>query len=95
MIVDGGSTDNTLEFVKTQPQIRFICEPDRGMYDALNKGLALTSGHVIGFLNLECHRLTATERRMIAQLHTQESLALARRQEGVDNIGAYDMYLQS
>lgn len=53
IIIDGGSTDGTLEFIKTQPQIKFICEPDRGMYDALNKGLALANGDVIGFLNTD------------------------------------------
>ncbi|MFZ5910085.1 MAG: glycosyltransferase family 2 protein [Chloroflexota bacterium] len=53
IIVDGGSTDGTLEFIKTQPQIKFICEPDQGMYDALNKGLVLASGDVIGFLNTD------------------------------------------
>lgn len=53
IIVDGGSTDGTLEFVKTQPQIKFICEPDHGMYDALNKGLELANGEIIGFLNTD------------------------------------------
>ncbi len=53
IVVDGGSTDGTLEFIKTQPQIKFVCGPDRGMYDALNKGLALASGDVIGFLNTD------------------------------------------
>jgi glycosyltransferase involved in cell wall biosynthesis len=53
IIIDGSSTDGTLEYIKTQPQIKFICEPDRGMYDALNKGLALASGDVVGFLNTD------------------------------------------
>lgn len=53
IIIDGGSTDGTLEFLKTQPHVKLVCEPDRGMYDALNKGLALASGEVIGFLNTD------------------------------------------
>lgn len=53
IVIDGDSTDGTLEFVKTQPQIRFVGEADHGMYDALNKGLALVSGDVVGFLNTD------------------------------------------
>jgi hypothetical protein len=52
-IVDGGSTDGTLEIIrKFENQITgWISEPDQGMYDALNKGFARTSGEVMGWLN--------------------------------------------
>ena len=53
IIIDGGSTDGTVEWAKTIPQIKFISEPDQGVYDAFNKGLALASGDVIGFLNTD------------------------------------------
>jgi glycosyltransferase involved in cell wall biosynthesis len=51
IIIDGGSTDGTLELLKKYSYLRVISEPDQGMYDALNKGLNLASGELIGFLN--------------------------------------------
>ena len=53
IVVDGGSTDGTIDKVKFQGTrvSRFISEPDRGMYDALNKGLNLATGEVIAVLN--------------------------------------------
>ena len=53
IIVDGGSTDKTLQLIDKsdyRPH-HFISEPDRGIYDAMNKGLALASGDIIGILN--------------------------------------------
>jgi glycosyltransferase involved in cell wall biosynthesis len=50
-IIDGGSTDGTLELLKRYPHLRVLSEPDRGVYDAWNKGIALASGAVLGFLN--------------------------------------------
>lgn len=53
ILVDGGSTDNTLEIVKAyEGKIsRWISEKDRGMYDAINKGMNMSTGDVIGILN--------------------------------------------
>lgn len=53
IIVDGGSTDGTLDVVKKyQNKIsKYISEPDRGIYDAINKGINLASGDVIGIVN--------------------------------------------
>jgi glycosyltransferase involved in cell wall biosynthesis len=53
VIVDGASTDGTLSVVGSfaADGIRVVSEPDRGLYDAMNKGLALFSGEAVGFLN--------------------------------------------
>jgi len=53
IVVYGGSEDGTMEIVRSYPQdqIRWISEPDQGMYDALNKGLNLARGDAIGVLN--------------------------------------------
>jgi glycosyltransferase involved in cell wall biosynthesis len=51
IVVDGGSTDGTLEVLRRYPHVQVISGPDRGMYDALNKGLILARGEIIGVLN--------------------------------------------
>ena len=53
IIVDGGSKDATLYIVKTVGKrvVTVISEPDKGIFDAYNKGLKLVNGEVIGFLN--------------------------------------------
>jgi len=52
IIIDGASTDNTLEIVRSiSPSARIFSEPDHGIYDAMNKGIKLATGDVIGILN--------------------------------------------
>ena len=53
LVIDGGSSDNTLQIVCAQggPDLKVVSEPDRGIYDAMNKGLAMATGDVVGFLN--------------------------------------------
>ena len=53
VVVDGGSTDGTVDILKKYPHLRVVSEPDEGMYDALNKGLRLASGEIIGHLNAD------------------------------------------
>lgn len=55
IIIDGGSTDGTQAVVgRYNGRIKkFISEPDRGIYDAMNKGLGLARGDVVGFLNAD------------------------------------------
>mgnify|MGYP001156622142 FL=1 len=53
LIVDGGSTDGTLDILERyRPSLaRVISEPDNGIYDAFNKGIAASSGEILYFLN--------------------------------------------
>lgn len=53
IIIDGGSTDNTLEIIKKYESklTSWISEKDNGIYDAMNKGINLASGNLIGTLN--------------------------------------------
>jgi glycosyltransferase involved in cell wall biosynthesis len=53
IIVDGGSTDKTISIINTYKDklSHFVSEKDEGIYHALNKGIALASGDIIGFLH--------------------------------------------
>ena len=54
IIVDGGSKDNTVKICKEFNHIsKLISEPDKGVYDAFNKGLKLATGDIVGFLNAD------------------------------------------
>lgn len=55
IVIDGGSSDSTLTLVRAQalPGAIVISEPDNGIYDAMNKGIALATGDVIGFINAD------------------------------------------
>lgn len=56
IIVDGASKDNTLEILKEyepkfEGRMRWVSEPDKGLYDAINKGLKMAIGDVVGIIN--------------------------------------------
>ena len=53
IIIDGASKDNTLDVIKQQcPRVTtIISEPDKGIYDALNKGIQAATGDIVGFLH--------------------------------------------
>ena len=56
IIIDGGSTDNTIQIVRQAEnrylgRLKYISERDNGIYDAMNKGLRMATGDIIGILN--------------------------------------------
>lgn len=56
IIVDGGSTDGTLSIIQEyvpqfEGRLKYISEPDHGIYDAMNKGIRMSHGKVIGIIN--------------------------------------------
>lgn len=56
LVIDGASKDNTVDLIRQyeprfQGRMRWISEPDRGIYDAMNKGIAMATGDVVGILN--------------------------------------------
>ena len=55
IVIDGASTDNTLQIISQYPTVvsRLVSEPDNGIYDAMNKGIHLATGDVIGILNAD------------------------------------------
>jgi glycosyltransferase involved in cell wall biosynthesis len=53
IVVDGGSTDRTLEILRRAPQIVWISGRDAGMYDAVNRGFRMARGELIGYQNAD------------------------------------------
>ncbi len=55
IVIDGGSTDGTNEILQRHADkiSRLMIEPDKGIYDAMNKGIAMATGDIIGFLNAD------------------------------------------
>ncbi|MFB9844056.1 glycosyltransferase [Mucilaginibacter ginsenosidivorans] len=55
IVIDGGSTDNTVHIIKKYSNSVhiFVSEPDEGIYDAMNKGIKLATGDIIGALNAD------------------------------------------
>jgi len=53
IIIDGGSTDGTLDIIREyEPYIaKWVSEPDEGIYDAMNKGIRMSTGEIIGIIN--------------------------------------------
>lgn len=53
IVIDGGSTDGTLDILREYSHLTWISEPDRGQSDALNKGFRQAKGEIIGWLNAD------------------------------------------
>ena len=64
IIIDGGSTDGTIDIInKYQDRISYwVSEPDEGIYDAMNKGIAKANGELVGIINADdCYHLNTVE----------------------------------
>ncbi|MDQ6928651.1 MAG: glycosyltransferase [Actinomycetota bacterium] len=53
IVVDGGSSDGTTDYLASKPHLRWISEPDNGQSDALNKGFAMAAGEIVTWLNAD------------------------------------------
>ena len=62
LIIDGGSTDSTVDIIKeystrstrsTRLTFKWLSERDQGMYNAINKGIKMATGDVVGILNAD------------------------------------------
>lgn len=69
IIIDGGSTDGTLEIIKNYAtrysHIRWVSEKDKGQSDAMNKGIKMAKGEILGFLNADDGYLAFTLIRIL------------------------------
>ena len=76
ILIDGASTDQTMSIVgryKTHFS-SIVSEPDNGIYDAMNKGLQLATGDVIGILNADDVYADKTVLSQVAEVHKDETL---------------------
>ncbi len=70
IVMDGGSADGTLDVLKRYDgRIRWYSEPDKGQSDALNRGLSLANGEIIGWLNSDDLYLPGTLRKVKEYFH--------------------------
>lgn len=87
IIVDGGSKDDTMEIVKRYAnsyrsrglELKWISEADNGIYDAMNKGIALGSGDIVGLLNSDDFFTSPTVLEKVA-------LELSSNNPGIDAV---------
>jgi glycosyltransferase involved in cell wall biosynthesis len=74
VVVDGLSTDGTLDYLQAQTDIRLIVAKDGGMYEALNRGIAAASGQIIAHLNTDEQFNPAGLREAVALLVADSTL---------------------
>jgi glycosyltransferase involved in cell wall biosynthesis len=53
IVIDGGSSDGTINVLKKYPHLKWISEPDKGIYDAMNKGVKMASGEWLYFMGAD------------------------------------------
>jgi len=79
IIVDGASTDDTVTILKRHTgRIKWLSEPDDGMYDAINKGFALASGEIFAYINADdLYSDPDVVARVVEELTANESVDFA------------------
>jgi glycosyltransferase involved in cell wall biosynthesis len=68
IVIDSSSTDGTLEHLKRYSHLKVVSEPDRGHADAINKGFALATGDIWGFLNSDDTLLPGALHRVAGEM---------------------------
>lgn len=75
ILIDGASTDNTVDIIKRHKEVSMVVsEPDEGIYDAMNKGLLLAAGDVIGTLNADDFYIDKNVLSEVASVFEDESI---------------------
>lgn len=64
IVVDGGSQDETVEILRSYPHLKWVSEKDEGQADALNKGLSMASGDIVGWINSDDYYLDGAIRKV-------------------------------
>lgn len=64
IVVDGGSDDETVEILRSYPHLKWVSEKDEGQADALNKGLRMATGDIVGWINSDDYYTKGTLRKV-------------------------------
>lgn len=77
IIIDGGSTDHTVEIIEEyvpmfQGRLRYVSEADKGIYNAMNKGIRMSTGRLIGILNSDDYYEKDAVQKMVEQYKKDE-----------------------
>ena len=75
IVVDGASTDDTVDIIKEYEvkfngRMRYVSEPDKGIYDAMNKGIRMAQGEIIGIINSDDYYETDALEKLLPYLET-------------------------
>lgn len=78
IIIDGGSTDGTIDVIKKYDNhiAHWVSEPDRGIYDAMNKGIRLAHGKLIGMVNASDYYEPNTVQRVIEAYQAKPNVGI-------------------
>lgn len=76
IVIDGGSTDETVEILRTS-DVRWISEPDEGQSDAINKGLRMATGEILGWLNADDELVPNALEQVVSALSRNPDAGLA------------------
>jgi glycosyltransferase involved in cell wall biosynthesis len=96
LIMDGGSTDGTLDILSKHSHLKVFSGQDNGMYDALNRGLALAQGEIIGFLNTDDEYLPGALEKVALSFTESAADAVAGRANmqglGLERVESLNQY---
>ncbi len=90
IIVDGASSDNTLEILKRYPHLKWLSEPDNGQVEAMNKGFSMSTGDIVAYLNADDYFHEGAFSAVIPHFRNGEDVVMGKvlvrtqRPDGVD-----------
>lgn len=84
IVVDGGSQDDTVDVLRSYPHLKWVSEKDEGQADALNKGLCMATGDIVGWINSDDYYLAGALKK-VAQVFADPAV-----QWVIGDIGLFD-----